>query len=205
MIKELPADRECRYLTPPVMEAETRADGSKAQVVRGTAVKFNELSRTLGWFREKFAPGAFDNVLSNDVVAVFNHNNDLLLARTISGTLELTQDETGLHYKFTLPDNNAGRDLAESLKRGDVQHSSFAFTVQDEKWEQDDELGEVRTVLKVKNLYDVSPVVFPAYPQSVSELSQRSHDQWKESNTPPAEDNNIILDAEIQLLHLKPF
>lgn len=181
-------NQEYRYFDPPELVVETRAD-KKVTMVQGIAVKFEQLSRNLGFFREKFARGAFDDVMDNDVVALLNHNIDKVLARTISKTLELWTDDDGLNYRFEAPDTTAGRDLVVSLQRGDIQHSSFSFTISDEKWERDDDDGEIRTVLKVKRLYDVSPVVFPAYPQSVSEISKRSYDEWKketeEKEKPP--------------------
>lgn len=171
-------DMEYRYYEPPIVEVETRNE-KEVKMVRGTAVKFYQLSRNLGWFREKFDRDAFSDVMEDDVVALFNHNIDKVLARSISGTLRYWTDDTGLQYEFEAPDNTAGRDLLVSLQRGDIRHSSFSFTIADERWEDDEEAGEIRTVLKVKRLYDVSPVVFPAYPQSVSELSKRSYEEWK--------------------------
>lgn len=199
--------QEFRYVDPPELLVETR-DENKITVVQGTAVKFGQLSRNLGWFREKFDRNAFDNVMEDDVVALFNHNIDKVLARTISKTLEIWTDEEGLKYRFDAPDNTAGRDLIVSLGRGDIRHSSFSFSISDEKWEQDDDDGEIRTVLKVKRLYDVSPVVFAAYPQSVSEISKRSYDEWKDELNRPAKEARAIeletelLEQELQLQKL---
>jgi HK97 family phage prohead protease len=205
----IPKDREYRYIDSPDLRVEKREE-SGGHIVRGTAVKFNQLSRTIGWFREKFAPGAFDDCMDQDVVALFNHNINAILARTISKTLKIWQDDVGLHYEFEAPDNTAGRDLVVSLERKDVQHSSFGFTIQDEKWEEDEEAGEIRTVLKVKRLYDVSPVVFPAYPQSLSEVSKRSYDEWKNERTGGSSEEDQqkanmeteILEQELEVMKL---
>jgi uncharacterized protein len=207
--KQLPKDREYRYVSTPELVTETRGE-KQVRMVRGMAVKFGELSRNLGWFREKFERGAFDNVLENDVVALFNHNIDKVLARTISKTLRIWQDDQALWYEFEVPDNTVGNDLAVSMQRGDIQHSSFAFMIGagGEAWNEDEDLGTVRTVLKggVSRLYDVSPVVFPAYPQSTSELSKRSYDEWKQENTKPDIDEqdfrNDIFDAEMKLRYM---
>jgi len=197
----LQPDRELRYIDAPVLNVEKREDGTDKTFIQGTAVFFDQLSRNLGWFREKFARGAFDDVLDGDTVALFNHDMNMILARTISKTLELSVDDKGLHYRFEVPNTSVGRDLVESMKRGDVQHSSFSFTIQDEKWEEDDEAGEIRTVLKVKRLYDVAPVVFAAYPQSVSEISKRHYDEWKQEKEnelhSETEDNNDLEMVEI--------
>lgn len=190
---------ERRYLPQPVVLE--RAENN-IRTVTGYAAKFNEMSQNLGWFREKIAPGAFDNVLENDVVALFNHDINHVLARTISKTLKLEVDEIGLRYSFEAPNTTSGNDLVEMLERGDVQHSSFSFSIQDEKWEQDDEFGEIRTVLKVKRLYDVSPVVMPAYTQTDVSLAKRSYDTWKQE-TKPEFDDTELLEFEQSILKLK--
>lgn len=164
---------------------EQRGEGDETQqMVTGYALKFDVLSRTIGWFREKIDRGALDAADMKDVVALFNHNIDKVLARTLSNTLQLEVDEAGLKYSFSAPDTTAGRDLVESLKRGDVQHSSFSFSISEDRWEEDDEGNEIRTVTKIKRLYDVSPVVNPAYLQATSELAKRSYQEWKNSQKP---------------------
>jgi uncharacterized protein len=180
---------------PVVIEQRGEGDETQDHVV-GYALKFNSLSRTIGWFREKIDRGALENADMNDVVALFNHNIDMVLARTISKTLTLEVDDAGLRYSFSPPNTTAGRDLVESLKRGDVQHSSFSFSISEDKWEEDEEGNEIRTVLKIKRLYDVSPVVNPAYLQATSELAKRSYDEWKESQKPKHDD---LKDAEAEL------
>jgi HK97 family phage prohead protease len=190
---------ERRYFDNQVT-IENRVAGELSRKIRGYAAKFETLSQNLGWFREKIARGAFDNVLENDVVALFNHNIDLVLARTISKTLAIGVDETGLWYEFEAPNTTAGNDLLEMVNRGDVQHSSFSFSIQDEKWEQDDESGEIRTVLKVKRLYDVSPVVSPAYKDTEVDIDKRAYNEFKESLKP---DYNDLADCEAELEHRK--
>lgn len=163
----------------------TRAEGSgegESRQVEGYALKFNSLSRNLGWFREKIDANALDNADMNDVVALFNHDMNLVLARTISETLSLSIDDTGLKYTFDAPNNTAGNDLLESLRRRDIQHSSFAFSVEDQKWEEDEEGGEIRTILKIKKLYDVSPVTQPAYLNTDVSAAQRSFDDYKKQD-----------------------
>jgi len=84
------------------------------------------------------------------------------LARTASGTLRLSEDANGLKYEFDAPNTTLGNDLLEMIRRGDVNQSSFGFTVDDDTWEERD--GKmIRTINKVKKLYDVSPVTYPAY------------------------------------------
>ena len=92
-----------------------------------------------------------------------------MLGRTISGTATLEVDEKGLRYTCQLPDTSYARDLIELMSRGDVTQSSFAFTIEDESWEERDG-ALIRTVNKVARLYDVSPVTYPAYENSTAGL-----------------------------------
>jgi HK97 family phage prohead protease len=130
MNKNQSPERETRTFNMPV---EIRAEGD-SRIVSGYAVKFNQLSQNLGWFREKIDSQAFADANMDDVVALFNHDYNFILARTISGTLKLEVDETGLRYEFEAPNTSAGNDLVEMLKRGDVQHSSFGFTIESSEW-----------------------------------------------------------------------
>jgi len=145
-------------------EIETREDGSTH--LKGVAAVFDVLSENLGGFREQIAPGAFDDVMDDDVRALFNHNDDIILGRTKSETLSLAVNSTGLTYAIDLPDTQAARDLSVSVGRGDVDQSSFGFIVEDDMWTEDDEGRVIRTIRKIKRLFDVSPVVFPAYPDT---------------------------------------
>ena len=128
---------------------ETRMEEGETMNVVGHASVYNTMSEDLGGFREIIAPGAFDDVLENDVRALINHDGNLILARTTSGTLKLSTDEKGLKYEFDMPETSYGKDLAISMKRGDVTQSSFAFTVQNDNWETKDGI-DVRTITKVK-------------------------------------------------------
>jgi HK97 family phage prohead protease len=174
------------------MNKETRAfDGSfevrKADdgkmTIRGMAAVYNTSSEKMWNFYERIMPGAFDEVLGNDVRGLFNHDPNFILGRTKAGTLRLEATPEGLAYEIDLPDTTAARDLMTSIDRGDVTQSSFAFVVGREKWvvEGDDEYREIE---KVSRLYDVSPVTYPAYPDT--SVAKRSYEQWKEEHTPPA-------------------
>ena len=93
----------------------------------------------------------------------------------------MQQDEVGLLYEVDLPDTQAARDLVTSIKRGDVSQSSFAFTVEKDDWQEDDEGRVIRTIEKFKRLYDVSPVTYPAYPDA--SVGLRSLEAWQKNRT----------------------
>ena len=162
---------------------ETRASGQTAIV--GYAAVYNRLSLDLGGFREMILPGAFDKVLSRqrgkqDVIAVFNHDPNILLGRTSSGTLQLSSDDKGLKYTVTPPAERA--DIISLILRRDLLGSSFAFTVaKDSESFSSDANGAVRTIREVSGLYDVGPVVNAAYSSSTTGVSMRSYEAWKAS------------------------
>jgi HK97 family phage prohead protease len=132
--------------------------------VKGYASVFDRESQDLGGFVEIIHENAFTDRLNDDVRALFNHDANLILGRTTSGTLNLFVDNGGLGYEVDFPDTTYANDLLKSVKRGDVTQSSFAFTVAkdgDEWITEGDKI--IRIVHRVAQLYDVSPVTYPAY------------------------------------------
>jgi len=162
------------------LEQRDGADEAKGQKIRGYAAVFNQetMIGSPQWgFREIIAPGAFtDAIKQDDVRALFNHDANYVLGRNKSGTLRLVEDDNGLVYDIDPPDTQVARDLISLLSRGDVDASSFAFRVIEDKWQYTDQESDerpLRTVLKVE-LFDVSPVTYPAYPQTTSGVSARA-------------------------------
>ena len=141
--------------------SEVRAAGDDTLVVEGYASNF-EVEYDLGYFRESVARGAFDDVLNDDVRFLLNHTG-APLARTTNGTLELSVDDKGLKYRAALADTQDGRDLYKLIKRGDINQSSFAFTIEADEWSDD---RSVRTITKIGRLLDTSAVTYPASPST---------------------------------------
>lgn len=113
---------------------------------------------------ERIMPGAFDAVLAagEDVRGLFNHDPDHMLGRTAAGTMVLRTDNKGLMYAIELGDTSIAKDVAEHVKRGDVDGSSFAFRVRGQRFETKDGI-DIREITEVGPLFDVGPVTFPAY------------------------------------------
>ena len=155
---------ERRY-TAGVIEA--RSNGGP-MTIAGHASVFDTPYELYG-FREQVQRGAFKKTLkeSQDIAALWNHDPNVVLGRNRSGTLRLSEDDTGLHYEVDLPDTQAARDLYTLIERGDVYQSSFAFEIVKEKWDQpeDKNIMPLRTIREVK-LFDVSPVTYPASPST---------------------------------------
>jgi len=151
-----------------VREMRLVGEGGQRKIV-GYAALFNVLSPPLWGFRERIQPGAFSKTIREaDVRALWNHDSNLVLGRTKNGTLRLKEDDVGLGIEINPPDTQWARDALVSIDRGDVDQMSFSFEAVRETWGT--ESGHtVRTLEEVK-LFDVSPVTFPAYPQTSVQL-----------------------------------
>ena len=161
---------ERRYARSPI---EFRASTKRGTVgtIFGYALKYDTLSQNLGGVVETVARGAVDKSLADglDILARYNHDDNMLLGRTASGTLRLSSDDTGLPYEVDLPDTSAGRDMATLAERGDVYQSSFAFYTMEDEWDVTEQGFPLR-VLKQVRLVDVAPVNTPAYLDTSSGL-----------------------------------
>ena len=106
-----------------------------------------------------------------------------------------------------MPNTTYGKDLAISMKRGDITQSSFAFTVAEDDWSTDDSGNNIRTIKKIDRLYDVSPVTYPAYNMAESDLvvAKRGLEQYKQSLVEDIEEiieekeNNLVRNSLISL------
>ena len=153
------------------------SNGSEAPRIEGYAAVFDVLSEDLGGFRELIKPGAFTKTIrESDVRALFNHDVNLILGRSKPGgnkpaTLTLEEDSHGLSIGIDPPDTQTGRDLIESIRRGDVDQMSFGFEKMKDRWLKEAR-AQIRELLEVR-LFDVSPVTFPAYLQTSVDVRSR--------------------------------
>jgi HK97 family phage prohead protease len=182
-----PEGAEYRAATMEVSEIrmDRQDDGSDPKIV-GYAARFNSLSHDLGGFRERIQPGAFSRALQEgqDVRALVDHDPGRIIGRSSSGTLRMLEDSDGLRVEIDPADTTAGRDIMESISRGDVTGMSFGFTVRDDEWNIEDG-ANIRT-LRDMDLFDVSVVTFPAYEQT--EVALRSLSQFQADTNAVEED-----------------
>lgn len=149
-----------------VFEIEVREAVEGERKITGYAAVFDALSQVLyGQFREKIERGAFAGSMDGDIRALWNHDPSMPIGRTTAGTLTLAEDAHGLRVEITPPNTSWGRDAIEAIRTGLVNQMSFGFDVLADDWDQDDEGMLIRTLKKVR-LWEVSPVTFPAYPQT---------------------------------------
>lgn len=188
-----------------VMEKETRSyqvefrarDDGK---IVGYASVFNQWSEDLGGFREKVKQGAFAKTIKEaDIRALFNHDSNYVLGRNKAGTLQLEEDAKGLLVTIDPPDTQWARDLSTSIKRGDIDQMSFGFRTIRDEWNDKDRNQITRELVEVE-LFDVSPVTYPAYPQTsvavrakVEELTASDSDATEEAEaeSTPGDDSHL--------------
>lgn len=151
------------------------------RTIEGYALLFDIQSDALP-FDEVIERGALDGVIEkSDVFALLNHSQSRgVLARSKkgSGSLTLSVDSKGLKYRFEAPKTALGDELLENIKRGEVDESSFAFTVSQDKWEKQSNGRWKRSVQKLEEIFDVSPVYNAAY--SATSVYTRGKEQAEE-------------------------
>ena len=114
------------------IDSEFRYDTDKNEL-EGYASVFN-VSYDVWDFKEKVRKGAFKKTIKeNDIRGLFNHDPNYVLGRNKAGTLELSEDSHGLHYRVRLPNTTYANDLKESISRADITQCSLGFqTIKDD-------------------------------------------------------------------------
>ena len=175
--------------------------------VEGYAIVFNQQSRELydkaskKVFTETIDPRAVTKMFLNDqdIKMLYNHSNDMLLARSTFGvgTLAYEIDDYGVKYSFEMPNTTVGNDVLELIRRGDVWGCSFAFTYAKDGVRDERRNGHnYRTVIQMASIDDFSIVVDPAYLGTY--VSTREFNAPEEQNA----ENSALLDIEIAMLDL---
>ena len=183
---------------------------TESRHISGYSVVFNSMSENLGGFREIIAPTAINDELLriSDVVMNYAHDDNLILARSRNGegTLSLKIDERGLLFEFDMPNSDLGDRVLESIRRGDINKCSFAFSLPDndtcETWEKREDGTIVRTIHEIGGLYDCAIVAHPAYngtevsARSIEMINKLNNDNMTEENKTLRNDENPNEDEE---------
>lgn len=145
-------------------ELTTRAEQeTEEKIIEGYFAVFNSETELWPGAYEEIDPSAFNETMSNDVRALINHDTNLVLGRTKSGTLQLRVDNRGLWGTINVNENDTDAvNLYERLKRGDVDQCSFGFNILEEETQFRDD-GSIKWILKKLDLHEISVVTFPAY------------------------------------------
>lgn len=181
--------RELRILPDNKVAVRVEKDKDGQRYFKGYAAVFNVRSKLIwDWdrvFYEIIKPVAFDTVLARenlDLPLVTNHERYKVLARTISGNLEVWTDETGLAFRAKVPDTTLGNDTYEMIERGDFTDCSFMFRIEDDgsKWYKDGDGNLIHEVREVLDLLDLTICSYHgAYAETVidTEIANRMYDE----------------------------
>ena len=147
--------------------SELRAGGDSRKI-EGRSIVFNSLSQDFGGWKEEISPDAISDEIINasDILFLLNHSDSrgiLGRKRKGSGSLSTEIREDGVYFSFDAPQTSLGDELLEYLRRGDITQCSFAFTVDDDNWEEQEDGTYIRTIKKFHRIYDMSAVYTPAY------------------------------------------
>ncbi|MEO7260262.1 MAG: HK97 family phage prohead protease [Jatrophihabitantaceae bacterium] len=158
----------------PLSDIKIRAANDKTGKLHfsGRAVVYGQMSDDLGGWQEIVQPGAGTRTLAAkpDCRFLINHDPNLLLARTLSGTATLAEVDEGVDVEADMADVTYARDLAVLLERGDISQMSFGFWIVRDNWS-----GNLHQLLEYDiDGGDVSVVTFPAYPQTSAELREQA-------------------------------
>lgn len=176
--------------------AEFRAVGEDAEktghIVEGHAAVYGQettIRDFFGEFKEVIREGAFDDTDFSDVRLLVNHDmKGIALARSRHNnksdkpnTMQLSVDENGVKIKADLDtvNNEQARALYSAIGRGDMDGMSFQFFVSEDnqRWSRSDDGIELREIIKVDKVIEVSAVNFPAY--EGTDINARSLDSDK--------------------------
>jgi uncharacterized protein len=144
--------------------------------ISGYPIVFGARSVDLGGFIEVVRPEAVDRTMrtGDDVVALFNHNDDAPLGRRSARTLVLEKDTRGLRIDLDVDEHvSFAADLVRIISRGDAPGGSFGFRALDDIWSMVDG-SPFREVLDMIVREISVGVSFPAYKQTALSVGYRS-------------------------------
>ena len=122
-------------------------------------------------FYERIDRHAFDEADMSDVVFLRDHEGRVL-ARTKNGSVELLIDDHGLRQRTDLGLTGASREMFEDIQTGNYSQMSFSFVVAEDHF---DKATNTRVIDRIKKLYDISAVSFPANPGTEIGISYRDY------------------------------
>ena len=145
-------------------------------IIEGYAAVINKPSNPMP-FIEYMKPGVFDHTNLDNVMAIYSHNFEDILARTDSDTLTLKVDDQGLFFTCILPDTQLGHDIYTNVSNGNIKGASFRFEIKDDQWLRDSHDNLIHNILSITNVTEISLTPIPAYSQT-SVGVKRSMDEF---------------------------
>lgn len=122
-------------------------------------------------YYERIDRHAFDDADMTDVVFLRDHTG-AVLARSKNNSIQLWTDEHGLATRTNLSLTEASRAMLEDIKVGNYTQMSFSFVADADHYERD---THTRVIDRIKKVYDISAVAFPANPYTDIGISARDY------------------------------
>lgn len=167
-------DREYRNLG--VFETREPEEDGNSFVVEGYASTF-ETYKLMSWdgvdYYERIDRNAFNDADLSDVVFLRDHEGRVF-ARTKNETVQLSVDDHGLFQRSDLGSTQASREMFEDINAGLYSQMSFAFTVAEDDFEENEDGSYTRIIKRIDKVFDVSAVAFPANPTTDIGVAARS-------------------------------
>lgn len=195
---------------------EVRAENDESgNIIIGRPIVYDSATDIGGWFEEIIERGALDDTDLTDVRFLVNHDlSKIPLARSRrnnkNSTMQLMPDKDGMTIKARLDvENNAeARSLYSAVQRGDISGMSFMFSIDTDKWENQDSDYPTRRIEKIASVIEVSAVTFPAYDET--EISTRGAQELENARAVLEKMKNTrsnkaveTVNTELELLKLK--
>lgn len=166
----------------PNSNYNTRSFGTKFKVrelddggheISGYAIVFNEPSEDMG-FIEYITPSALDKVDFKQLLLLYGHDFNNILARADSGTLTTKVDDKGLFFDAKIPDTTLGNDVYTNIANGNIKGASFRFDIADngDEWSTDENDQLIHTVTQISNLPEISLTPYPAYTETSVQIER---------------------------------
>lgn len=173
-------DKEIRSIQGNIQVVK-RDDTNEPKQIQGYAILFNSYSANLGGFIEVVKPSAMNGVDLSQVQLIYGHENNSILARADSGSLELKVDEKGLFFVATLADTSLANDVYADILAGNLKGMSFGFTIANDgdDWIFDEGDTAIHVVNQIDEVFELTVTPNPAY-QDTSVTVKRSLKQAKE-------------------------
>jgi HK97 family phage prohead protease len=158
---------------------EFKSNAEERKII-GIASSLNR-SYDMGSFDEEIDMDAFNEADFSEAAALFNHDQNIVLGRVKNNTLQIKRDGNSLVYTIDPPETNAAEDVMKLIKRGDIYQSSFAFSLKEngDNWQMKE--GRMKRIItRIDKVYDVSPVTYPANPNTT--VAARSMENYIQQN-----------------------
>lgn len=171
----------------------TRSSDDNGMTVEGYAMLYDQPSVPMP-FVEYIDRGALDNVDLSNVLLLYGHDLNSVLARSDAENLQMRADDKGLWFRATLPDTTLGHDTYTNVANGNLKGCSVGFKIGDDKWLQGNDGNVIHHIRSFDQLIEISITPIPAYTETSVDV-QRSLEAFMKGENEVEIDYDKLADA----------